>query len=129
VQGHEVHPVRQRRFETSAKLVSMTGRSFLLDPTCADQLAHHILMLERLLSRGNEVDILHFPMEFLHFPTSRRLNLARDHAARTAGSAGAFSSLCDVSGRTCVSISDSQHMPLPLANWGAYQCRSNVRTR
>ena len=57
---------------TKATLVPACPRSLRLDPDCIDQLAHHILMLERVLQQADDFDVLHFHIDYLHFPLSRR---------------------------------------------------------
>src|SRR5437879_5421674 len=71
-QGHEVTLFASGDSVTSAKLVSPCRRSLRLDKECADPLAPHLLMLERVLQLAGEFDILHFHCDYLHFPLSRR---------------------------------------------------------
>jgi len=52
-------------------------RSLRLDKHCVDRLAHRVVMLEQLFQRAGEFDIVHFHIDYLHFPLSRRQPIAR----------------------------------------------------
>src|SRR5258705_3321342 len=70
-QGHEVTLYASGDSVTSARLVSASPRALRLDTKCRDPLAHHIRLLE-LDSRGAEnSDIVHFHIDYMHFPLSR----------------------------------------------------------
>ena len=55
-----------------AHIVAACRRSLRLDKHCQNQIAHHFVMLERLFQRAAEFDIIHFHIDYLHFPLSRR---------------------------------------------------------
>ena len=117
-QGHEVTLFASGDSETAAELVAAWPRSLRLDKECIDQLAHHLVMLEEVYRRADGFDFLHFHVDYLHFPWSRR------HA---------FPHLTTLHGRLDIpdlpplyrefpdepvaSISDSQRRPLPRLNW------------
>src|SRR3954462_7124039 len=71
-QGHDVTLFASADSVTSARLVPGCARSLRLDEQCADQLAHHVLMLEHVFQRAAEFDVIHFHTDYLHFPTARR---------------------------------------------------------
>src|SRR5260370_20603951 len=71
-QGHEVTLFASGDSETKARLVAACRRSLRLDKHCIDQLAHHIVMLERGFQQASEFDIVHFHTDYLHFSMSRR---------------------------------------------------------
>lgn len=71
-QGHQVTLFASGDSITQARLVAACPRSLRLDKHCVDQLAHQILMLEHLFQRAAEFDIIHFHVDYLHFPLSRR---------------------------------------------------------
>src|SRR5262249_49492797 len=48
-------------------------RSLRLDPGCVDSLAHHILMLEMVCREIARFDIVHYHIDYLHYPLSRQL--------------------------------------------------------
>ncbi|MCS6876822.1 MAG: glycosyltransferase family 4 protein [Geminicoccaceae bacterium] len=53
---------------TSAELVACAPRSLRLDPGVRDHLPHTIAMLEQVRRRARRFDVLHFHIDFLHFP-------------------------------------------------------------
>ena len=66
-------------------------------------------MLERVLRRADEFDILHFHVDFLHFPMFRQLaGKMPDHAARAARPAGPGPLYRAFPEMPLVSISDAQ---------------------
>src|SRR5205807_4679758 len=68
--GHEVTLFASGDSVTGAQLVPMCPESLRLDPNCKDQLAHHILMLEHVFAEKENFDIIHFHIDYLHFPLS-----------------------------------------------------------
>ena len=71
-QGHDVTLFASGDSVTAAELVSCSERSLRLDQRIVDPLAHHFLLLEEVFARAAEFDILHFHIDYLHFPFSRR---------------------------------------------------------
>src|SRR5436305_2401840 len=61
---------------TTANLVSCCERALRLDSS-VDRLVHHIVMLEQVFRRAADFDIIHFHIDYLHFPLSRRSALAQ----------------------------------------------------
>lgn len=59
-QGHDVTLFASGDSVTNAKLVAACRRSLRLDKHCVDQMAHHILMLEHVIQRSDEFDIVHY---------------------------------------------------------------------
>src|SRR5512142_1543113 len=74
--GHDVTLFASGDSETGARLVAACRRSLRLDKRCVDRMAHHVLMMERVLQRADEFDIVHFHIDYMHFPLSRRRALA-----------------------------------------------------
>src|SRR5881394_2953016 len=70
-QGHEVTLFASGDSETAARLVAVTPRSLRLDKRCVDQLAHHVLLLEEVCRRDGEFDVVHYHIDYVHFPLSR----------------------------------------------------------
>ena len=115
--GHDVTLFASGDSKTAARLVRCAPRSLRLGKA-VDTLAHHILMLEHVFQRAEEFDLVHFHIDYLHFPLSRR---------------GSFNQLTTLHGRLdlpdlpllydefsempLVSISNSQRQPLSQANW------------
>jgi glycosyltransferase involved in cell wall biosynthesis len=119
-QGHEVTLFASGDSETAARLVAATPRSLRLDKTCVDQLAHHVLLLEQVCHRGGEFDVVHYHIDYVHFPLSR--SRPHPHVTTLHGRLDIpdLAPLYDeFSEMPVVSISNSQRQPLPHANWQA----------
>ena len=119
-QGHDVTLFASGDSVTNAELVPICPRSLRLDPECIDSIAHHVLMLERVYAAANRFDILHYHIDYLHFPVSRRMS--RPHVTTLHGRLDIpdlqplYDEFRDI---PVVSISDAQREPLPQANWQA----------
>src|SRR5436190_1495981 len=74
-QGHDVTLFASGDSETAARLIPVCHRSLRLDERSMDQLAHHVLLLEQVSQRAHEFDIIHFHIDYLHFPVSRLLQV------------------------------------------------------
>lgn len=116
--GHDVTLFASGDSRTSARLVPCSERSLRQDPSCADPLAWHMAMLSEVTARQHEFDVLHFHIDYLHFPVSRALNLpqvttlhGRLDLPELDVVYRAFSDLA------VVSISDAQRKPISAANW------------
>jgi glycosyltransferase involved in cell wall biosynthesis len=117
-QGHQVTLFASGDSETAAELVPCVERSLRLDDKCVDSLAHHILMLERVMQRESEFDIVHFHVDYLHIPVSRRMETPHVTTLHGRLDLPDLPKLYDEFGEApVVSISDSQREPLPQANW------------
>ena len=119
-QGHEVTLFASGDSVTKAHLVAACRRSLRLDKHCIDQLSHQVLMLEHVFQRAAEFDIVHFHVDYLHFPLSRREQLT--HVTTLHGRLDIpdlvplYHEFRDM---PVVSISNCQREPLPWANWQA----------
>jgi glycosyltransferase involved in cell wall biosynthesis len=117
-QGHEVTLFASGDSITRARLISPCEHSLRLDPDCVDQVAHHILMLEQVYQYANEFDIIHFHIDYLHFPLSRRhrtLNVTTLHWRLDIPDLVALYQ--EFREMPVVSISNAQREPLSWANW------------
>ncbi len=119
-QGHEVTLFASGDSETNARLVAACRQSLRLDEHCQNQMAHHFVMLERVLQRADEFDIIHFHVDYLHFPISRReavTNVTTLHGRLDIPDlAPLYQEFREV---PVISISNGQRKPLPWANWQA----------
>lgn len=70
-QGHEVRLFASGDSRTSAELVACSPAAHRLDPGVREPLPHHIVMLDRLRRRLDDFDIVHFHLDYLHFPLMR----------------------------------------------------------
>jgi glycosyltransferase involved in cell wall biosynthesis len=117
-QGHEVVLFASGDSETSAELVAVWPRSLRTDEKCQDRLALHLVQMEKVLARAHEFDVLHFHLDYLHYPVSKRQSYA--HVTTLHGRLD-IPELVPLYGEfkeiPIVSISDSQRKPLPWAGW------------
>jgi glycosyltransferase involved in cell wall biosynthesis len=119
-QGHQVTLFASGDSVTKAHLVAPCRRSLRLDKHCMDQLSHQILMLERVFQYAAEFDIVHFHIDYLHFPLSRREQIT--HVTTLHGRLDIpdlvplYQEFRDM---PVISISNGQREPLPWANWQA----------
>ncbi len=117
-QGHEVTLFASGDSQTQATLEAACAKALRLDANCRDQLAHHMILLNRVARCAERFDIIHFHIDYLHFPLF---------------AAGSVPSLTTMHGRLdlpdlpalmrefsmmqLASISNAQRAPLPWANW------------
>jgi glycosyltransferase involved in cell wall biosynthesis len=71
-QGHEVTLFASGDSVTKAELVACSPRALRLDEECVDPLAHHFVMLDKVFKVAHCFDIIHFHIDYLHYPLSRR---------------------------------------------------------
>lgn len=138
-QGHEVTLFASGDSLTNGRLIAPCKRSLRLDPDCEMPLVYHVLQLNQLYQNASSFDIIHFHIDYLHFPLLRRLG--RPHVTTLHGRLDLpdlvplYKEFTDV---PVVSISNSQRSPLPSINWqgtvyhgipsNLYQLRPNQGT-
>jgi glycosyltransferase involved in cell wall biosynthesis len=116
--GHEVTLFASADSMTTAELVPCCPESLRLSSGCVDQLAHHLVMLEKVLARKNDFDLIHFHIDYLHYPISTREKYV--HVSTLHGRLDIpdlvplYHSYPAV---PVISISDAQREPLPHLNW------------
>ncbi|NPB09602.1 MAG: glycosyltransferase family 4 protein [Thermodesulfobacteria bacterium] len=119
-QGHEVTLFASGDSETSARLVPCCERALRLDPHCRDRLAHHVLMLEKVAQEAREFDVIHFHVDYIHFPLMRRLSVPHVTTLHGRLDLPDFVPLYrEFAEMPVVSISNAQREPLPFLNWMA----------
>src|SRR5437016_5141448 len=74
-QGHDVTLFASGDSITSAKLIAAGPNALRLDKTCRDPLAHHVKLLDLVFEHASEFDVIHFHLDYLHYPFSSRQNL------------------------------------------------------
>jgi glycosyltransferase involved in cell wall biosynthesis len=117
-EGHDVTLYASGDSITSARLIPMCPESLRLDKGCVDQLSHHILMLDQVFSDRANFDIIHFHIDYLHFPLSRchgEVNVTTLHGRLDMPDLQPL--YRNFSEMPVVSISDAQRQPLPWINW------------
>ena len=117
-QGHQVTLFASGDSITSAELVPCTSHALRLDPDVRDPIPHYTLMLDKVRERAANFDILHFHVDYLHFP------LFRSKAVRTVTTLHGRQDLADhmpfyrrFSDMPLISISNAQREPLSSANF------------
>ncbi|HET7687362.1 MAG TPA: glycosyltransferase, partial [Candidatus Macondimonas sp.] len=119
-QGHEVTLFASGDSVTSTRLVAACHHSLRLDKHCVDPMAHHVLMLERVFQDAGEFDVVHFHIDYLHFPLARRHRLAHVTTLHGRLDIPDLQPLYrEFPEMPVVSISDAQREPLPWVNWQA----------
>jgi glycosyltransferase involved in cell wall biosynthesis len=118
--GHEVTLFASGDSETAAELIPVCPRSLRLGRGCVDQLAHHIRLLELVYQDLARFDLVHFHIDYLHFPLSRRHSFARVTTLHGRLDIPDLEPLYrEYADEPLVSISDAQRRPLPWCNWRA----------
>jgi len=119
-QGHDVTLFASGDSVTRARLVAPCRRSLRLSDGCIDRMAHHVLMLEQVSQRAQEFDVVHYHIDYLHFPLSRRALIP--HITTLHGRLDIpdlvplYEQFRDM---PVLSISNAQREPLPWVNWQA----------
>ncbi|HET9888518.1 MAG TPA: glycosyltransferase family 4 protein [bacterium] len=117
-QGHEVTLFASGDSQTAAKLVPCCPRSLRLDPGSIDATAHHVVMLEKIARMRDQFDVIHFHIDYLHFPLSRRANVPQLTTLHGRLDIPDLVPLYrEFPEMPVVSISYSQRAPLPWVNW------------
>jgi glycosyltransferase involved in cell wall biosynthesis len=118
--GHDVTLFASGDSRTRARLRPGARMGLRLDRDCHDPLAHHFAMLQDVAASAREFDVIHFHVDYLHFPLSRALRLP---AITTLHGRLDLPDLVPVyrrfSDMPLVSISNAQRAPLPWARWVA----------
>ncbi|WP_456431806.1 glycosyltransferase family 4 protein [Thermosulfuriphilus sp.] len=116
--GHEVSLFASGDSKTKAKLIPCCQRALRLDASCQDRLAHHILQLEKVFQMADEFDIIHFHIDYIHFPLARRLSTPSVTTLHGRLDIGDLVPLYrEFKDQALVSISYAQRKPLYWANW------------
>ncbi len=117
-QGHEVTLFASGDSVTRARLVAACERSLRLDEHCRDSLAAHFRMLGQVTDRAPLFDLIHFHIDYLHFPLTYRQPWPRLTTLHGRLDLPELKPLYrQFPGQPVVSISDAQRTPLPFAHW------------
>jgi glycosyltransferase involved in cell wall biosynthesis len=116
--GHDVTLFASGDSLTSAELVPCCERALRLDARVTDPLPYHMAMLEQVMRRADDFDVLHFHIDLMHAPVVREI------AQRTLTTLHGRLDLPDLrpfyttfARLPLVSISNYQRRPLPPVNW------------
>jgi glycosyltransferase involved in cell wall biosynthesis len=118
-EGHEVVLFASADSKTRAELWPMCERSLRLEgKKIIDPLAHHLLMVETVAQQASQFDVIHFHIDYLHFPVTRR----QDYTAVTTlhgrlDIPDVHPFFREFQDMNLISISDAQREAMPWANW------------
>jgi glycosyltransferase involved in cell wall biosynthesis len=117
-QGHEVTLFASGDSLTTAKLIAPCDSALRLNSNGVDGWPYNFLLLEKVFQQAGSFDIIHFHIDYLHFPLSRRHTVP--HITTLHGRLDIpeliplYQEFADV---PVVSISNAQRSPLPWINW------------
>ena len=104
---------------TDARLKAGAPRGLRLDTACHDRLSYHFAMIHDVLESADEFDVIHFHIDYLHYPASRAAGLTKQ--LTTLHGRLDLPELLPLYRRyddmPLVSISEAQRQPLAFANW------------
>ena len=72
-QGHQVTLFASGDSLSTAELVPCAERALRLESTVRDPLPYYMVMLDRVRRRAAEFDVIHFHIDYLHFPLFRQI--------------------------------------------------------
>jgi glycosyltransferase involved in cell wall biosynthesis len=119
-EGHDVTLFASGDSVTAAELVACAARSLRLDEAVIDPLAYQVVELEAVAAAAHRFDIIHWHVDYFHFPMSRRLgvpNVTTLHGRLDIPDLQPVYD--DFREMPVVSISNDQRSPLQQANWAA----------
>jgi len=118
--GHDVTLFASGDSCTRARLVSGSDCAIRLIEDTADPQAFHFAMLEEVVQRADEFDIVHFHTDYASFPFARRLGCASLTTLHWRLDVPGLSTLYrQFADMPLVSISNAQRAPLPWLDWRA----------
>ena len=116
--GHDVTLFASGDSLTRARLEIMCPKALRSEPQCIDSLAAHVRMVNRVFKLREEFDVIHFHIDYLHFPVSQR---ERVPSVTTLHGRLDIPDLVplyrEFPDMPVISISDSQREPLPWLDW------------
>jgi glycosyltransferase involved in cell wall biosynthesis len=116
-QGHDVTLFASGDSATRARLVAACPHSLRLNEV-PDQLVPHLMMIDQVLGRADEYDIIHFHIDYLHFPATRRAHVCNLTTLHGRLDLPQLPELYrQFSDMPVISISDAQREPLRDARW------------
>ncbi len=118
-QGHDVHLFASGDSVTTATLQPGTAHALRLSGV-RDHTAETLVMLNEVLSRESEFDILHFHTDLLQYPLFRRLFHKCVTTLHGRLDVPDFHPIYrEFPGMPLISISDNQRTPMPPVNWAS----------
>jgi len=118
--GHEVTLFASGDSRTAAELVACTPTALRVDTAVVDPIAHLVVELEAVAAEARRFDVIHWHLDYFHFPMSRRLKIPHVTTLHGRLDIPDLQPVYDEFGEMpVVSISNDQRAPLPQANWVA----------
>jgi len=119
--GHEVTLFASGDSITRADLRPVCTRALRLEgKNVVDPLAYHVRMLEMVAQEADNFDMVHFHVDYLHFPLTRRQKIAAVTTLHGRLDIPEVHPLYrEFAEMPLVSISDAQRGPMSWANWVA----------
>jgi len=116
--GHDVTLFASGDSVTNARLESCCETALRLSESCSDPMAHHTVMLDKVLAKATQFDVLHFHTDYAHFPVTRALQLPSLTTLHGRLDLPDLVRLYQQFDRLpLVSISQSQRQPLGRVQW------------
>jgi len=118
--GHEVTLFASGDSTTRAELVAVSPCALRLSRECVDPYIYHTLLLEQVFQRREEFDVIHFHIDYMHFPMSRRVEINQLTTLHGRLDIPDLVPLYrEYAEMPLTSISIAQRKPLSWANWAA----------
>lgn len=115
--GHDVTLFASADSNTRARLIPGCAQALRLADV-KDQVAPHLALIERVYKLANEFDLIHFHLDYLHFPISRRENRATVTTLHGRLDLPEIEPLHrEFKEMPLISISEAQRIPLSFSNW------------
>jgi glycosyltransferase involved in cell wall biosynthesis len=118
-QGHDVTLFASGDSHTEARLRPVcAGALRFAGAKVTDPLAHHVRMVEMVARESHRFDVVHFHIDYLHFPVTRRDRIPALTTLHNRLDIPDLHRLYrEFREMNLVSISDAQRRPMPWANW------------
>lgn len=117
-QGHQVTLFASGDSLTHASLVSSCDVALRLGARMRDPLPYYMMMLDEVVERAREFDILHFHIDMMHYPLLRHLPtgvVTTLHGRLDLADLHPF--YAHFPHFPLVSVSTAQRLPMPAVNW------------
>jgi glycosyltransferase involved in cell wall biosynthesis len=116
--GHEVTLFASGDSDTKATLEAVWPHALRLDPSIRDAIAPHMVLLERVRQVAHEFDVLHSHLDYLPFSLFSQLDVPFVTTLHGRLDLPELQPVFNAFPKApVVSISHSQRVPLPQANW------------
>jgi glycosyltransferase involved in cell wall biosynthesis len=118
--GHEVTLFASGDSTTAANLIAPVERSLRKNERCKDPMARELVLIDHVIERAVEFDVIHFHTGYIHLPACRYLpvpHITTLHGRLdTHDLIAVYSRFRDL---PFISISNAQRAPIESANWQA----------